>query len=107
MMETTHKTLQINSIVFESGDQDVLVKGTVTSGVMTYNTDVLISMSMLNLLISQLQKENESLDFNELLVSEKMDEGQWMYSANLHHVHHRMIDLGSLAPSESLRQIRA
>lgn len=106
-MEATHKTLQINSILFESGDQDVLVKGTVTSGFMTYNTDVLISMSMLNLVISQLQKENESLDFNELLVSEKMDDGQWMYSAHLDHVDHRMIDLGSLAPSQAIRQIRA
>lgn len=106
-METTSKTLQINSILFESGDQDALVKGTVTSGFMTYNTDVLISMSMLNRLISQLQKENESLDFNALLVSEKMEDGQWLYSAQLQDLNHRMIDLGTLSPMQSFRQIRA
>ncbi len=101
------KTLQINSILFESGDQDVLVKGTVTSGFMTYNTDVLISMTMLNLLISQLQKENDSLEFDELLVREKMEDGQWMYTASLQELSHRMIDLGALAPAQSVRQIRA
>lgn len=106
-METTSKTLQINSILFETGDSDVLVKGTVTSGYMTYPTDALISMSMLNHLISQLQKENESLNFNDLLVSEKMDDGEWLYSANLSHLDHRLIDLGTFSPMQSVRQIRA
>lgn len=106
-MVASGKTLQINSILFESNDCDVLVKGTVTSGFMTYNTDVLISMTMLNRLISQLQKENISLDFNDLLNSERMDDGQWLYSANLSNLTHRMVDLSDLSPAQPFRQIRA
>ncbi|OFZ54358.1 MAG: hypothetical protein A3D92_23610 [Bacteroidetes bacterium RIFCSPHIGHO2_02_FULL_44_7] len=106
-MKAIQKTLQVNAIIFESNDTDVLVKGTVFMGHMAYNTDVLISSTMLNRLISQLQKDNESLEFNDLLMREKMDDQQWLYTAKLDAVEHRMIDLSALAPAQSLRQIRA
>lgn len=106
-MEAVQKTLQVNAIIFESNDTDVLIKGTVFMGHMAYNTDVLISSSMLNRLISQLQKDNDSLEFNDLLMAEKMDDQQWLYTAKLEAVEHRMIDLSALAPTQSLRQIRA
>ncbi len=106
-MEATHRTLQINSILFESNDPDVLVKGTVSKGHMTYSTDVLISNSQLNRLISQLQKQNEGLDFAELLSTEKMEENNWLYSADLSGIQDRIIDLDQLSPVAPLRQIRA
>lgn len=106
-MEAIQKIVQVNAIIFESNDTDVLIKGTVFMGHMAYNTDVLISSSMLNRLISQLQKENESLEFNDLLTTEKMDDEQWLFTAKLDEVEHRMIDLSALSPAQSLRQIRA
>lgn len=106
-MEATSKTLQVNTILFESNDTDVLLKGTVVMGHMQYNTDVLISNSMLNRLVSQLQRDNEGFDFAGILESEPMEGNGWMYSAQLNNLEHRMIDLAALSPVSALRQVRA
>lgn len=102
-----NRNVEINEIIFESNDTDVLIKGTIRHEHMSFNTDVLISNSMLNKLICELQKNNEGFYFNDSLCGEKIDTDLWQYSIVLDTVLHRTIDLSSLSPERELRKIRA
>jgi len=106
-MNTFIRTIEVNSILFESNDSEVLVKGTITKGHMTFDTDVIISHSQLNCLINQLQKQNNSLEVSELLTSERMYNDEILYSAELSAISNRRVDLENLTVMRPVKQIRA
>lgn len=101
------RNVEINEIIFESNDTDVLIKGTIRHEHMSFNTDVLISNSMLNKLVCELQKKNDGFNFNDALCSERIDIDLWQYSIVLDQLMHRTIDLSTLSPKKELRKIRA
>lgn len=101
------RTVEINQIIFESNDTDVLIKGTIRHDHMFFNTDILISNSMLNRIACELQKNNEGFSFNDNMNSEKIDFDVWQYSICLDQELNRIIDLSSLSPEKELRKIRA
>ncbi len=106
-MNTADRTIQINSILFESNDTEVLVKGTVLKGHMAFETDMLISHSQLNKLVNQLQRQNENLEMSALIQSETMYNNETLYSAELSSVANRHIDLYDLSVLQPIKQIRA
>ena len=106
-MNTYIRTIEVNSILFESNDPEVLVKGTITKGYMTFDTDVIISHSQLNCLINQLQKQNNNLEMSELLTSERMYNDETLYSAELSAISNRCVDLENLTVMQPVKQIRA
>ena len=106
-MYTEAKTIEVSTILFESNDPEVLLKGTVSKGFMTFDTDVIISHTQLNQLMNQLQKQNQSLEYDTLLTSEKMYNDETLYTANFTSDLNRSVNLEELMFSESLKQIRA
>ena len=106
-MNTSIKTIEVNTILFESNDPEVLVKGTMTKGHMAFETDMLISQSQLNRLINQLQRQNNNLEVSALLKSEKMYNDETLYTAELSEVSNRSIDLQDLSVISPIKQIRA
>ena len=106
-MNTSSRTIEVNSILFESNDTEVLVKGRMSKGHMTFETDMLISHSQLNSLINQLQRQNADLEISQLLRSEKMYNDETLYSAELSTVFNRSVNLQDLSVISPIKQIRA
>ena len=106
-MNTSIRTIEVNTILFESNDPEVLVKGTMTKGHMTFETDMLISQSQLNRLINQLQRQNNNLEMSQLLRSDKMYDNETLYTAELSSVSNRSINLRDLSVLRPVKQIRA
>ena len=101
------RTIEVKSILFESNDPEVLVKGKMTKGHMTFDTDVIISQSQLNCLINQLRKQNKGFEMSQLLTSEKMYNDETLYSAEFSTVSNRQVDLEDLSVIRPIKQIRA
>ena len=66
-MNATFDKLEIQKIVFETGDLDVLVMANITQGNLSYNSQLIISHTDLNILINELQKSaQDDLDFSSM-----------------------------------------
>ena len=106
-MNKVKTSIQVNSILFESNDSEVLIKGNVKAGQMNYDTDLIITHSQLNIILNRLQHQNKSISVNDYLTSEKMYDGETLYSAIFTGETNNKIDMSLLAVSAPLRQIRA
>ena len=106
-MELRGTSIKVNTVLFESNDSEVLIKGNVTSGVMNYNTDLIISHTQLNMIFNNLQNQNRNVSVNDYLVSESMYNGETLYSADFSELDFNQIFLTDIEGSQPLKQIRA
>lgn len=106
-MYSVKKVIEINEVLFETNDDEVLVKGNIEQGHMKFSTELIISHTQLNQLINELKKINHFFDFSNLFKSEKMYNGETLYSALFSGELTRKIDLNLLSINAPLRQIRA
>ena len=106
-MSTEGKTFEITTILFESNDTSVLVKGTINQGHMNYSSDITVSMSQLNQLLNQLRRQNDIFELEEVMVSERMYNDETLYTINLNQSHNSIVNLTELTNQDSIRQIRA
>lgn len=101
------RVLEISQVLFETNDNEVLIKGEMQKGHMKFTTDMIISHTQLNQLLNQLKKANQYFDFSKLFKTEKMYDGETLYSAIFTNETNNQIDMNLLAISAPLRQIRA
>ena len=106
-MSTEGKTFDITTILFESNDTSVLVKGTINQGHMKYSSDITVSMSQLNQLLNQLRRQNELFELEDVMVSERMYNDETLYTINLNQSHNSIVNLNELTNQDTIRQIRA
>jgi len=106
-MESSIKKLAVASITFESNDPDVLVKGSISIGQLTYPTDFIISHTQLNVLINQLNKQNEHLKFEQLVKTEKMYNDETIYTACLDDSISNQVNMNNLFVNNPVVEIRA
>lgn len=106
-MRKQGRTIAITSILFESNDIEALIKGNVSHGVMNYDTDLVVSHSQLNIIFNSLQKQNQEISVNDFLKSEKMYDGETLYSANFSELSNNKISFYDIEGNQPLRQIRA
>lgn len=106
-MHTTYNNIAISSLVFTSNDTEVLVKGNVSKGKLTYETELLISQTQLNMVMNQLSKQNESFRIDEFLKSEQLDQYEHLYYADFSGLVHRTIDIRPIVKANQITQIRA
>ena len=92
-MNTTDKLFEICSLTFEQNDLDVIVKGMITHGHMSYSTDVLISQTGLNRLLNELYRQNDGCDIHGMFTSEQIGLSETMYSASFTELANRQIQL--------------
>ncbi len=107
MNTSNKKIIKITSIQFESNEPEVLVKGCIKHGNMSYPTDILISQTQLNIIINQIKKKNPAFDFSETLTVETMYNNEKMFTANLSNSHYTTFDLDELFAPKTYIQIRA
>lgn len=106
-MSTEGKTFDITTILFESNDISVLVKGTINQGHMNYTSDITVSMSQLNQLLNQLRRQNEEFELDDFMNSERMYNDETLYTINLNNILNSRVNLSELRNQDSIMQIRA
>ena len=100
--------ISVNKIVFETGNEDVSVSANVLKGNLSYESELVISFSDLNLLINKIQKNvSENTDISSLFESEKMYNGNLLYTLDLEKKISYQISLGTIEFNNNVRQIRA
>jgi len=107
-MKTIFESLKINKIIFETGDSDVIVNTNIQQGGMSYESDIVINHSDLNALINRMQqKVNENIDISSLFESEKMYNGNLLYTLDVEKVINEHILIDSMSFNNHIKQIRA
>jgi len=107
-MSIKFDNISVNKIVFETGNEDVSVNANVQKGNLTYDSELVISFSDLNLLINKIQKNvSENTDVSSLFESEKMYNGNLLYTLDLEKKITYPISLGVIEFNNNVRQIRA
>lgn len=104
---TSTKTIQIETIIFESNDDQVLVKGNMQNGHLGYATDIIINHSELNKLLSQIKSNTEDFEIDNYLNCEKLYNDETLYTIDLKKSYTNHIDLSTIQSTEMIRQIRA
>lgn len=104
---SNNKTIQVETIIFESNDDQVLVKGKMQNGHLAYSSDIIITHSSLNKLLSQIQSNLPNFDLDNYMQAEKLYDDQTLYTIDLKDSYTKQIDLSSIQTSQMIRQIRA
>ena len=106
-MNQAQNKIAISSLVFTSNDPEVLVKGNVSRGKLSYETELLITQTQLNMVLNQLSKKNESFTVDTYLKSEQVDQYEQLYYADFSTVANPIIDIRPIVKAHQIMQIRA
>ncbi len=106
-MNKASNKIEISSLVFTSNDPEVLVKGTVSRGKLSYETELLISQTQLNMVINQLSKQNDSFSVDNYLKTEQVDQYEKLFYADFGSDLNAVIDIRPIIKSHQIIQIRA
>lgn len=105
-MENLVGQLKVKSIIFESNDSEVLVKGEMEKGILSYDGELIISQSQLNQLICEMNKHSEKTIFqNEIFQSEPIGPNETLYYADFQNA--PKVSLAIFQNSGKVKQIRA
>ena len=106
-MKLDSRTFNIDRIIFESGDQEVLLKGSIYDGMLNYESDLIITFSQLNYVMNQLAINNAEFTIDKFLSKQLMDDNLYMYEADLLSIANSEIDLNTISQQSEIKQIRA
>jgi hypothetical protein len=106
-MNKTQNKIAISSLVFTSNDPEVLVKGNVSRGKLSYETELLITQTQLNMVLNQLSRQNESFTVDTYLKSERVDQYEQLYYADFSALENATIDIRPIVKAHQIMQIRA
>lgn len=107
VMNVQTQTMELSSVVFLSTDHEVLVKGSISKGHMSYETDLLVSHTQLNRMLNDLRRTN--IDFSEetFLKSEKIENNDTLYYADFSQLPNALVNISEMFDTQNIRQIRA
>ncbi len=107
-MKATIDKMEISQIVFETGDSDVFVNAIIQEDKLSYETQLIIGFSDLNYLINKMQQKlNNETDISSLFESEKMYNGNLMYTLDVNKKINNRFSLDSISFGNGVKQIRA
>jgi hypothetical protein len=106
-MNTEVRTFNVSRIIFESNDSEVMLKGQVNDGYLTYDSDLIISFSQLNSVLNSLASSNSSFSIDSYMNKEYMGDNAYLYEADLTQLNDNQIDLFDISYQSNVRQIRA
>lgn len=106
-MSTRDQILEVESILFETGDPEVSVKGTITQGFLSYETEIIVNSTQLNEILNQLNRNNDDTDIYELIETVELEDNSVLYSASLQSLANKRIDLMFIENIKSVKEIRA
>jgi len=73
-MNRSNQLLKINAITYDNVDSNVLIQATSLNDHLSYETQLFISFSELNIVLNELQKRNPEKKVSELFIEERLDQ---------------------------------
>lgn len=106
-MNTITHNVAVSSVVFTSNDTDVLLRGTIKKGPLSYETELVITQTQLNLVLNSLSKQNDLFMIDDCLKSEIIGRDETLFYADFGHLSNSLIDVKSIFGAKEIMQIRA
>lgn len=100
--------MEIEQIIFETGDQEVLLNANVVKGNFSYRSQLILNFTDLNLLLNKIQGQiGDNKEVSDLFETEKMYNGNLLYTLNFEKKLAQTIWLDSIEFNHEVKQIRA
>jgi hypothetical protein len=107
-MNSGFNKMEIEQIIFETGDQEVLLNANVVKGNLSYRSQLILNFTDLNLLLNKIQNHiGENEEISSLFDIEKMYDGKLLYTLDFEKKFARKILLDSIEFNHEIKQIRA
>jgi len=106
-MSTITNNVAVKSVVFTSTDSDVLLKGTIEKGHLSYDTELVITQTQLNVILNSLNRQNEIFAIDDCLSSELIGREETLYYADFGHLPNSLINIQAIMGAQEILQIRA
>jgi len=100
--------MEIERIVFETGDQEVMLTANVVKGNLSYHSQLILNFTDLNGILNRIQNQLDyEIQVSELFDVEKMYDGKLMYTLDISKKLNQTILIDTIEFNHSVKQIRA
>ena len=83
-MKSGFNKMEIEKIIFETGDQEVLLNANVVKGNLSYRSQLILNFTDLNLLLNKIQGQiGDNEEVSSLFDIEKMYNGNLLYTLDI------------------------
>jgi hypothetical protein len=106
-MKNTIQTLAIKEIMVFTSNNDIVLKGTQNHDYLSFETQLYVNSTQLNLIINQLQKVNVNQDVSSLFTTQSGEDGKSILCFDGSVLDNAIIGFDLFQQNESIMQIRA
>jgi hypothetical protein len=106
-MKNTIQTLAIKEIMVFTSNNDIVLKGTQNYDYLSFETQLYVNSTQLNMIINQLQKGNINQDVPSLFTTQSGEDGKSILCFDGSVLDNAIIVLDLFQQNESIMQIRA
>ena len=107
-MKSGFNKMEIEQIIFETGDQEVLLNANVVKGNLSYHSQLILNFTDLNLLLNKIQDHiGDNKEVSSMFDIEKMYNGNLLYTLDIEKKLEQKILLDSIEFNHEIKQIRA
>jgi hypothetical protein len=105
-MENLGKQIAVNQLEFSNQSEEVILKGQLINQNLSYQSTFIVGISMLNVLLNNLQKANPDLDVQDLIEVESLPNGELNYLLNVEEISN-ILPAWIIESAKTYKQIRA
>jgi glycyl-tRNA synthetase alpha subunit len=105
-MENLGKLIAVNQLEFSNQSEEVILKGQLINQNLSYQSTFIVGISMLNVLLNNLQKSNPDLDVQDLIEVESLPNGELNYLLNVEEISN-ILPAWIIESAKTYKQIRA
>jgi hypothetical protein len=105
-MENLGKLIAVNQLEFSNQSEEVILKGQLINQNLSYQSTFIVGISMLNVLLNNLQKSNPDLDVQDLIEVESLPNGEINYLLNVEEISN-ILPAWIIESAKTYKQIRA
>lgn len=105
-MENSIKNFEVQKISFMAGTEELSIFGKSIAGNLTYETEIRVNSSYLNMLLNNLQKLNPEVYISDIIQSEELPNGDLFYAIDTNDIE-SILPIETLCFNDQYRQIRA
>lgn len=105
-MENFGKQIAVSQLEFSNQSEEVILKGQLINQNLSYQSTFIVGISMLNVLLNNLQKSNPDLDIQELIEVESLPNGELNYLLNVEQISN-ILPAWLIESEKTYKQIRA
>lgn len=82
-MENLTRSFKVNQLTFNNYSKQAKLAGVLFQDNFSYESELIISVQQLNVVLNQMQQLNPGVDVNELLIADELPNDEVYYSMNM------------------------